>query len=84
MSKPKGGDWLTLAEARRRLGLGQVSDLLHLLLAHDVAPRRRRGSLWVLTQEDVLRLERLLERLAGAGSCVTPPHVVRMREKRAP
>ena len=59
MSKPKGEDWITLAEARRRLGLGQVSDLLHLILEHGITLHRWRGSLWYLSPADLRRLARL-------------------------
>jgi hypothetical protein len=61
MSDPKASDgWITLPQARQRLGLAQVADVLHLLIKHQITPRRRRGcSSWYLSERDLRRLARL-------------------------
>jgi hypothetical protein len=70
MSKPKakGEDWISLGEARQRLGVSQMFELLHLVLEHQILPRRRPGySFWYLTGDQVNQLRRLA-RLPTAGS----------------
>jgi hypothetical protein len=50
---------LTFSRARRQLGVSQP-ELLRLILASGVVPRRRPlDSLWFLTEEDIKLLERL-------------------------
>jgi hypothetical protein len=67
--QPKASDrLLTLNQARQRLGLGQVSELLHLVLEHQILPTRRRGySFWYLSPAQLVQLERLVRR-TRAGS----------------
>jgi hypothetical protein len=68
MSKPKGEDWISLGEARQRLGVSQMFELLRLVREHDILPRRRAGSsFWYLTEAQLGRLARLSRRLPGNG-----------------